>query len=129
MTTSEANVAEHNVAVLGATAKPGRFSHQAVIKLKKHGYNVLPLNPRFEVIEGFPVYRELKDLPQPVHTLTLYVGASKLDSMVDEVLAAKPLRVIFNPGTESRLLQQALSEAGVEWMEDCTLIMLDSNKF
>jgi hypothetical protein len=45
------------------------------------------------------------------------------------VLAAKPLRVIFNPGTESRLLQQALSEAGVEWMEDCTLIMLDSNKF
>lgn len=120
---------EHNVAVLGATSKPGRFSHQAVLKLKKHGYNVLPLNPRFDEIEGFPVYRELHELPQPVHTLTLYVGAAKLDSMIDEVLSAKPGRVIFNPGTESHALQQALSDAGIEWLEDCTLIMLDANKF
>ncbi|MEJ2214939.1 MAG: CoA-binding protein, partial [Gammaproteobacteria bacterium] len=84
---------------------------------------------RFEEIEGFPVYRELKDLPQPIHTLTLYVGAAKLDSLVDEVLAAKPQRVIFNPGTESKLLQKALSEAGIDWLADCTLIMLDANKF
>jgi hypothetical protein len=44
-------------------------------------------------------------------------------------VALNPRRVIFNPGTESAPLQQALDEAGIEWLEACTLVMLRTGQF
>ncbi len=120
---------DHHVAVLGATPKPGRFAHQAVLLLKKHEYKITPVHPRFENIEGLKAVKHLAEITDPVDTLTLYIGATKLDAMVDEVIALKPKRVIFNPGTESRALQKALSANNIPWVEDCTLVMLNSGRF
>lgn len=120
---------QHHVAVLGATPKPGRFAHQAVLLLKKHGYRVTPVNPHFDLIEDLPAVASLQQISEPVDTLTLYLGASRLDNMVDEVLALNPSRVVFNPGTESRTLQQALTDKSIDWLEGCTLVMLNSGSF
>jgi len=121
--------ADHHVVVLGATPKPGRFAHQAMLLLKKHGYNITPVHPRFEEIEGINAVKHMGDINDAVQTLTLYVGAAKLDNMIDEVIDLKPQRVIFNPGTESRALQKALSANNIQWVEDCTLVMLNSGNF
>lgn len=123
------NPAEHHVAVLGATPKPGRYAHQAILLLKKCGYKTIPINPRFEEIEDLPVVHEINDITQPVDTLTLYVGPARLINMIDDIVALKPGRVIFNPGTESRELQQALTAANIEWFEACTLVMLKTDTF
>lgn len=120
---------DHHVVVLGASPKPGRFAHQAVLLLKKHKYKITPVHPRFEHIDGLSAVKHLSEINDPVHTLTLYVGAAKLDNMVDEVLDLKPQRVIFNPGTESHALQKALSKNNIPWIEDCTLVMLNSGSF
>ena len=119
----------HHVAVLGATPKPGRFAHQAMLLLKKHGDKITPVHPRFEEIDGIKAVKHMNEINDPVQTLTLYVGAAKLDNMIDEVIDLKPQRVIFNPGTESRALQKALSQNNIQWVEDCTLVMLNSGNF
>jgi len=119
----------HHVVVLGATPKPGRFAHQAMLLLKKHGYKITPVHPRFEEIESIKAVKHMGEITDPVQTLTLYVGAAKLDHMIDEIIDLKPQRVIFNPGTESRALQKALSANNIQWLEDCTLVMLNSGKF
>jgi predicted CoA-binding protein len=121
--------AEHHVAVLGATPKPGRYANQAVQLLKTKGYRTIPVHPRFTEIEGLPVANSLASVEQPVHTLTLYVGPDRLQPMINEIISLKPGRVIFNPGTESRELQQALSKASIEWFEACTLVMLKTDTF
>jgi len=41
----------------------------------------------------------------------------------------KPGRVIFNPGTESELLEQALQDVGISYEYDCTLVMLETGSF
>ena len=120
---------EHHVVVLGATPKPGRFAHQAVLLLKKHEYKITPVHPRFEEIEGLSAVKHLSEINETVQTLTLYVGAAKLDNMIQDILDLKPQRVIFNPGTESRALQKALSANNIQWVEDCTLVMLNSGTF
>jgi len=119
----------HHVVVLGATPKPGRFAQQAMLLLKKHGYKITPVHPRFEEIESIKAVKHMGEITDPVQTLTLYVGAAKLDHMIDEIIDLKPQRVIFNPGTESRALQKALSANNIQWLEDCTLVMLNSGKF
>lgn len=119
----------HHVAVLGASPKPERYSNQAVCLLLEHGYRVTPVHPKLEQIEGLQVAPTLSDIEQPVDTLSLYVGPERLSPMIDEILALKPGRVICNPGTESKELQQKLDAAGIPWLEACTLVMLRLGNF
>lgn len=119
----------HHVAVLGASPKPARYANQCVRLLKEHGYRITPLHPRFEVVEDLPVTHSLTEIGDPVDTLTLYVGAHLLAKQAEEIVRLRPGRVIFNPGTESRVVQQQLDKAGIEWFEACTLVMLRTGQF
>ena len=119
----------HHVAVLGASPKPARYANQAIRLLLEHGYRVTPIHPRFPEIEGLPVAHRLEEVPRPVDTLTLYVGPERLQPQIPDLVALAPGRVIFNPGTESPALQAALDEAGIPWMEACTLVLLKTGQF
>ena len=123
------NNESHHVAVLGASPKPARYANQALRLLREHGYRVTPIHPRFDTIENLPVANRLEQVPRPINTLTLYVGPERLEPQIDELVALRPGRVIFNPGTESRAFQQALDQAGIEWLEACTLVMLRTGQF
>jgi len=61
-----------NVAVLGASNKPERYSFQAVKRLAEKGHAVCPVHPALATIDGVPVFRQLGDIPVPLHTLTVY---------------------------------------------------------
>lgn len=119
----------HRVVVLGASTKPARYAYQAQRLLMEQGYNVVPVHPKVEEIEGIKVSPNLRMVERPVHTLTLYVGPERGESMLQEILDLNPRRVIFNPGTESALLQQRLVSQGVECIEGCTLVMLKTGQF
>ncbi|BAO45521.1 CoA-binding protein [Thiolapillus brandeum] len=124
------NPAEHHVVVLGATAKPDRYANQAIRLLKGKGYHhITPVHPKLAVSEGIPVTHKLSRINDPVDTLTLYVGPARLEPMIGDILDLKPGRVIFNPGTESAKLQQALDQAAIPWEEACTLVLLRTGQF
>lgn len=119
----------HHVVVLGATVKQDRYANMAQRLLMEKGYSVTPVHPKLAVVEGVKVANQLADAAQPVDTLTLYVGADRLAGMLDEIIALKPGRVLFNPGTESQALKDRLDEAGIPWTEGCTLVMLKTGTF
>jgi len=118
-----------NVVVLGASNKPNRYSNKAVRMLKRDGYRVLPVHPRFPEVEGVPVFASLDQVHVPVDTLTLYLSPPRLAPLIEAIVALKPGRVIFNPGTESMPLAQRLEEAGIPYHYACTLVMLQSKQF
>ncbi len=120
---------EHHVVVLGASPKAARYSNQAVRLLKEHGYRVTPIHPRAVEIEGLPTKAALNDVMEKVDTLTLYVGPQRLAPLFDAVVALRPGRVIFNPGTESEAFEQQLDDAGIPWQRACTLVMLRTGVF
>ncbi|MGD9781580.1 MAG: CoA-binding protein [Kiritimatiellia bacterium] len=118
-----------NVAVLGASNKPERYSHQAVVLLAQKGHAVFPLHPALSEIEGRRVFKRLADVPAPIHTVTMYVSPSLSDGLAGEILAAKPARAIFNPGTENPELERKLADAGIEIVRACTLVLLRTGQF
>jgi predicted CoA-binding protein len=120
---------EHHVVVLGASPKPGRYANMAIRLLQEKGYSITPVHPNFSEIEGLTVVHDVNRIKQPVDTLTLYVGTARLPPMIDDLVALKPARVIFNPGTESTEFQQQLDAAGIKWLEGCTLVMLRTGVF
>ncbi len=117
------------VAILGASAKPERYSYKAIMLLREHRHEVYPVNPGVDSIEGIKVYATLGELPVAIDTVTLYLGAARQAGVVEALLAVKPRRVIFNPGTENLQLEAQLHEAGVEVERACTLVLLKSDAF
>ncbi|OOG23503.1 CoA-binding protein [Thioalkalivibrio denitrificans] len=120
---------QETVVVLGASPKPERYAHQAVLALTRHGHRVIPVHPRPGEIGGWPVVPALDAVTGPVHTLALYLGPARSEARIAEIVALAPGRVILNPGTESPWLEAALNDAGIPWAHDCILRMLDGGRF
>ena len=118
-----------NVAVLGASNKPERYSFQAVKLLAEKGHAVFPVHPALPTIDGVPVFKQLADIPVPLHTLTVYVGSERSTALAAVILAARPQRVVFNPGAENPALAQQLQAAGIQVENACTLVLLRTGQF
>ncbi len=117
------------VVIIGASDNPERYSHQAQLLLRQHGHEVVPVHPKLAEIEGVPVVADVSAISGPVDTVTLYVGPQISLTLKDKLIALKPRRVIFNPGTENAALEEALTNAGIACEEACTLVLLRTGQF
>ena len=119
-----------NVAVMGASPKPERYSHRAIVQLQEAGHNVFAVTPKnLDEIEGAKVFASVADIAEDIHTATLYLSAKHSDQITDELLEAAPKRIIFNPGAENPDLAEKAKALGIETLEACTLVMLSTGQF
>jgi predicted CoA-binding protein len=118
-----------NVVVLGATPKSDRFANMAMRSLQQHGHKAVPVNPAFPEVLGERCYASISEVPQPIDTVTMYLGPTRSEPLVDEIIAAAPRRIIMNPGAENDRLAAEAKKAGIEVVEGCTLVMLQGGNF
>jgi len=118
-----------NVAVLGASNKPDRYSYKALVKLTEKGHIPFPVHPGLDEIDGIPVHKSLRDIPNPIDTITVYLSASHSSRIADDIVEHGARRVIFNPGAENPALRARLQAEGVEVLEACTLVLLSTGQF
>lgn len=121
--------AAETVAILGASPKPDRYAYKAFEFLREYGHRPIPINPAFADILGERCYPKISDAPGPIDTITLYLGQARSNPLIEEIVAAKPRRIIMNPGAENPALAEKAEEAGIEVVEGCTLVMLRTGQF
>lgn len=117
------------VAVIGASPNPSRYSNKAIKMLQAHGHSVVPVNPKCDQIEGLSVVADPSHLPPGIHTITIYVGPQHIEPLIDAIISAKPNRIIANPGAESSRLRDRALDAGIQYIEGCTLVLLSTGQF
>ena len=117
------------VVIIGASEKKNRFAYKAMVALQEHGYDVKLVNPFKETIEGRKCFKAVSDIKEKINTVTLYVNPKRFRDHIDEVLQAKPERVIMNPGTEDSEMEAMLEDAGIEVSRACTLVLLSTGQF
>ena len=68
-----------SIAVVGASATPGKIGAMPVSLLRQHGYDgrILPINPRADNIQGLPTAPDLAALDGPVDLVILAVPAAQ----------------------------------------------------
>ena len=117
------------VAIIGATGDHSKYAYKALKMLKTHGHRPIPVNPTLESIQGLKSYPTLRDIPDSVDTVTLYVRPEISSKLVDDILAANPRRIIMNPGTENEDLASAAARARIQVLRACTLVLLSTGQF
>lgn len=120
------------VAVLGASSDPERYSNKAIKMLKEYGHRPIPVHPRETEVLGYPVVPAISDLVkkgEKIDTLTMYVNPALSSKYVQDIVALKPKRVIFNPGSENAELEKELDKNGIKYEEACTLVLLRTGQY
>ncbi len=114
--------------VIGASTNPERYSHQAVLRLKEYGFPIVAIGLHEGSIGEVPILTGQPALDN-VHTVSLYVRPDRQPPLYDYILSLKPRRVIFNPGTENKVLEDLVRANGIEVVEACTLVLLSIGRF
>jgi predicted CoA-binding protein len=118
-----------NVVVLGASPNEERYANKAMKMLLEYGHRPIPVNPAFEEVLGQKCYKSIADVPRPIDTVTMYLGAARSEPLTADILAAKPKRIIFNPGAENANLAEVAKAEGIEPLEACTLVLLRTGQY
>ena len=114
--------------VIGASENPDRYSNKAIKMLHHFGHEVLAYGRRKGDVDGFEIAIEWNEKWRP-HTVTLYINPTLQTELYDKIIALRPERVVFNPGTENIEFQIKLEEHGIEAIEACTLVMLSTGQY
>jgi uncharacterized protein len=75
------------IAVVGLSANPLRPSNFVAFYLKRHGYRVIPVNPREDEILGEVSYPSLSDVPEPVDIVDVFRAPDALPAIAAEAVA------------------------------------------
>jgi predicted CoA-binding protein len=76
------------IAVVGLSANPLRASYFVGFYLQRHGYRVLPVNPRETEILGEVSYPSLAEVPEPVDIVNVFRAPDALPAIATEAVAA-----------------------------------------
>ncbi len=122
-------VMAETVAILGASINPDRYSYKVQQALIEKGHTPLPVNPRYDQIDGIQCYPDLKSLECNIDTITIYVNPGILINLTEDIIRVRPKRVIFNPGTECPEVSFRIESAGIRVQHACTLVLLNTSGF
>jgi predicted CoA-binding protein len=114
--------------VLGATNNPGRYAHLASLRLVAHGHPIVNVGIKSGEVAGQPIEKPNSIHPD-IDTITLYLNPNNQKEYYQYILATKPKRIIFNPGTENPELESLAQENGIQTEESCTLVLLSTNQY
>ncbi len=114
--------------VIGASTNPARYSNMAIKKLVGKQQPTIALGLRDGEVEGVKIEKEHIIYPD-IDTVTLYIGPRNQPEYYDYLIALKPKRVIFNPGTENPELYKILRDNNIEFQNSCTLVLLGTNQY
>ena len=111
-------------AVVGATGNKDKFGGKIYKHLMKSGYEVYPVNPGIEEIDGAKCYAKLADLPVVPEVVNIVVPAKIALEVVKEAAEKGVKTVWLQPGSDKPAVVQAAKEAGMNVIEACVLTEL-----
>lgn len=81
-----------NIAVYGMSEHPVKAAHSVPAYMHHHNYNILPINPRADVLLGKPVYRKLSDVAEEIDILNVFRPSHELVDIVKEAIERRKKR-------------------------------------
>ncbi|MFT7460659.1 MAG: putative CoA-binding protein [Planctomycetota bacterium] len=106
------------VAVVGLSADWSRPSFFAAKYLLDHGFEIIPVNPKYDEILGQKCYPDLLSIPTPVDVVDLFQRAERIPPFVDDAIAIKAKLVWMQLGIVHEEAAEKARNAGLEVVMD-----------
>lgn len=113
------------VAVVGASRDRGKFGNISVRAHLQQGYEVFPVNPHADEVEGLRAFESLSDVPaENLDRVTVYLPPDLTLDLLDEIAEVEPAEVWLNPGSSDEDVRARAEQLGIEIIEACSIVDL-----
>ncbi|NCF50723.1 CoA-binding protein [Gammaproteobacteria bacterium] len=106
------------VAVVGLSEDWSRPSNFVAKYLLEHGFEVIPVNPKYPSILGQTCYPDLASIPTPVDIVDLFQRADRVPPFVDDAIAIGAKVVWMQLGIVNEEAAEKARAAGLEVVMD-----------
>jgi len=106
------------VAIVGLSDNWSRPSNFVGKYLLEHGFEAIPVNPKYDEILGQKCYADLKDIPTPVDIVDLFQRADRVMPFVEDAIKIGARVVWMQLGIVNEEAAQKARDAGLEVVMD-----------
>jgi len=106
------------VAIVGLSDDWSRPSNFAAKYLLDHGFEMIPVNPKYPEILGQKCYADLRDIPTPVDIVDLFQRVERIPPFVDQAIEIGAKVVWMQLGIIHHEAAQKARDAGLEVVMD-----------
>ena len=111
------------ITVVGASNDATKAAHSVPAYMQRHGWRIVPVNPRAEQILGERVYPTLADVPGDVGLVDVFRPSSATPDVARQAVAAGATALWLQLGIWSDEARAIAEDAGLLYVEDrCLLI-------
>ena len=119
---TEIFASSRRIAVVGLSPDPSKASYGVAQYLSQY-YEVVPVNPNYEDIEGVRCYPSVASIPGPVDLIDVFQRSERVPDFVDDALAAGSPYFWMQLGIRNAAARAALEAKGVQVVDDlCTKV-------
>ncbi|MBL4883642.1 MAG: CoA-binding protein [Planctomycetaceae bacterium] len=114
---------QQTVAILGASNDRKKYGNKSVRAHQAQGFQVFPINPKEDTIEGLTCYKSLAEVPaEHLNRISVYLPPQIGIKLLPEIAEAKADEVWFNPGSENQELFDQAAEMGIKPILACSIV-------
>jgi uncharacterized protein len=106
------------IAIVGLSSNELRPSHFVGYYLKRHGYRVVPVNPRETMVLGETCYPQLQDVPVPIDIVNVFRAPDALPGIARDAAAVHAQALWCQFGVINEEGARIAEEAGLSVVMD-----------
>ena len=117
-------MSQKTIAILGASTDRNKFGNKAVRAFRQQGYQVFPVNPKEETVEGLPAFKSISELPMRPQMVSVYLPPGVLLKVLPDIAAKGCDELWLNPGTESDEVLAEAERLKLNVVQACSIVGL-----
>ena len=110
------------IAIIGASTDRAKFGNKAVRAFVQQGYDVFPVNPKEETVEGLRAFKSIRDVPVRPQRISVYLPPTVLMKVLPDIAARGCDELWLNPGTESDEVIAEAVRLGLNVILACSIV-------
>ena len=110
------------MAIIGASRDRRKFGNKAVRAFLQQGYEVFPVNPNAETIEGVRGFKSIGEVPVRPQMISVYLPPEILLAVLPQIAAKGCDELWLNPGTESAAVLAECERLGLNVIQACSIV-------
>ncbi len=113
---------QQRVAVIGASQNRKKFGNKCVRAYLQAGWEVYPVNPHTERIEGLRAVPVFAAVPETVDRICLYLPPERTRRLLPQL--PRHVEVFFNPGSADAAVLAEARSLGLEVRDACAIVAI-----
>ena len=106
------------IAMVGLSPDESKASNRVAQYLTSKGYRVIPVNPGYDEILGEKSHKSLKDIPEKIDIVDIFMRPDRLLPIAEEAVAIRPRAIWLQLGIVNEDARRLVEENGISFVQD-----------